>query len=357
MNNKNLVISYPRMGNYHILLEKSLKMLFPYAEILTPPPISARTLEIGTRHSPESVCAPFKYNVGNFVEVLDMGANVLAQTGLGCIFGYYGELQEQILKDLGYDFDFLCFSQGKVAMQTAFAAYKKLGGKRSFATLSKACLSTINAMLIMDKFEYKMRENMAFEAYAGTHEALHQRFLDDLKAASIVKTPILWHHYKKELDNIELKEPREQLRIGLVGELFTLMEPSSNFNLEKELADAGCSVSRKMNASLLVFSRKVKSLQNSGGYLVRLPGANGADTVSQAVAYAKLGYDGIIHMKSFGCTPEINVMPALNKLSQDMGLPVLHLSFDTHTGEAGLQTRLEAFIDMLRMRKAGGVLC
>ena len=138
MNSETLIISYPRMGNYHILLEKSLKILFPDSQILTPPQMSVRTLEIGTRHSPESVCAPFKYNVGNFIEVLDMGANVLAQTGLGCIFGYYGELQEQILKDLGYEFDFLCFSQGKVAMKTAFATYKKLGGKRSFGTLSKA---------------------------------------------------------------------------------------------------------------------------------------------------------------------------------------------------------------------------
>ena len=209
----------------------------------------------------------------------------------------------------------------------------------------------------MDKFEYKMRENMAFEVQPGTHESLHRRFLDDLRSVSLAKTPTLWHSYKRELDSIELKEPREQLRIGLVGELFTLMEPFSNFNLEKELTNAGCLVSRKMNASFLVFSRKNKSLQDSEGYLKRLPGANGADTIAQAADYAKLGYDGVIHMKSFGCTPEINVMPALNKLSHDMNLPVLHLSFDTHTGEAGLQTRLEAFVDMLRMRKAGGMLC
>jgi len=357
MNDKNLVISYPRMGNYHILLEKSLKILFPDANILTPPQMSARTLEIGTRHSSENVCAPFKYNIGNFVEVLDMGANVLAQTGLGCIFGYYGELQEQILKDLGYEFDFLCFSQGKAAMQTAFATYKKLGGKHSFATLAKASFYTLSGMHIMDKLEYKMRENMTFEAQAGDHESWHHKFLDDLRTVSLVKTPTLWHHYKKKLDSIELSKSCDQLRIGLVGELFTMMEPFSNFNLEKELASAGCSVSRKMNASLLVFSRKAKSLAGSDGYLTRLPGANGADTIAQTLSYAKQGYDGVIHMKSFGCTPEINIMPALNKLSHDMNLPVLHLSFDTHTGEAGLQTRLEAFVDMLRMRKMGGALC
>jgi len=344
------------MGNYHILIEKFLGILFPHASILTPPPMTAKTLDIGSRHSPENVCAPFKNNIGNFVEVLDQGANVVAQTGLGCIFGYYGELQERILKDLGYTFHFLCFSHGKASMEKAFDTYKKIGGKRSFGTLVQAGLSLLTGMLAMDRFEYKMRKNMAFEAHPGAHEALHRNFLDDLRDVSLAKTPAFWGHYRRKLDNIALHRPATRLRIGLVGELYTLMEPFTNFNLERELAEAGCSVSRKMNASLLAFPHKAKAMQAAEGYLSRIPGANGADTVGQTVTYAKQGYDGIIHMKSFGCTPEINVTPVLNQVSRDLSIPILHLSFDTHTGEAGLQTRLEAFVDMLQMRKSGGVL-
>jgi len=356
MKDEQLVISYPRMGNYHILLEKAFNILFPEAQVLTPPLMTARTLAIGSRHSPENVCAPFKYNIGNFIEVLDKGANVLAQTGLGCIFGYYGELQEQILRDLGYEFHFLCFSQGKASMDKAFDTYRKIGGKRSPRILAHVGLHTLTGMLAMDRFEYKMRENMAFEAHSGAHEALHTRFLDDLHAASLTKIPALWRNYNRELNSIVLQNQHERLRIGLVGELYTLMEPFSNFNLEQELAKAGCSVSRKMNVSFLTLSRKSKSMRDAKDYLKRLPGANGADTVGQTVTYAKQGYDGVIHMKSFGCTPEINVMPALDRISRDMSLPVLHLSFDTHNGEAGLQTRLEAFVDMLRMRRSGGVV-
>jgi len=345
------------MGNYHVLLDKSFNILFPDARILTPPLMSARTLEIGTRHSPDNVCAPFKYNIGNFVEALELGANVLVQTGLGCIFGYYGELQEQILKDLGYEFDFLCFSQGEASMKKAFETYKQLGGKLSFKAVSSAIFYTLYGMFVMDKFEYKMRENMAYELNRGSHERLHSRLLEDLATISLTKTPIIWKYYNKELDNIALHEPQKRLRIGLVGELYTLMEPFSNFNLERDLSDCGCSISRKMNASLLAFPRKAKALRNCDGYLKRLPGANGADTIAHTISYAKDGYDGVIHMKSFGCVPEINVMPALDKISSDMDIPILHLSFDTHTGEAGLQTRLEAFIDMIKMRNNGGVLC
>lgn len=32
-------------------------------------------------YSPDFVCVPFKYNLGNFIETLDNGANILVQAG------------------------------------------------------------------------------------------------------------------------------------------------------------------------------------------------------------------------------------------------------------------------------------
>ena len=345
------------MGSYPVIIERVLTMLFPEAKILPPPPFTEKTLEIGSRYSPENVCSPFKYNIGNFVEVLEQGANVLAQTGLGCIFGYYGEIQEQILKDLGYNFRFLCFSRGKAAMLTAFRTYRELGGRRSFNTLAKTIFYAVSGIRAMDRFEYQMRENMAFEACPGAHEALHAALLVDLREVPLAKLPLVLRHYRHRLNSITLDMPANPLKVGLVGELFTLMEPYASFNLERELADAGCMVSRKMSATFLLSPQGNKSMAAGKGYLTRQPGANGADSVGQAVVYARQGYDGLIHLKAFGCTPEINVVPALDRVSRDHGIPVLHLSADTHTGQAGLQTRLEAFVDMLKMRKNGGVLC
>ena len=343
------------MGSYPILIERVLGILFPEAKIMTPPPFTEKTLEIGSRYSPENVCSPFKYNIGNFVEVLEQGANVLAQTGLGCIFGYYGEVQERILKDLGYSFRFLCFS--RASMQKAYMTYKELGGRQSFSTLAKVMVCAVSCLRAMDRFEYQMRENMAFEAGPGAHKALHMKLLEDLRDVPLPKLPFLWRHYRSKLDGIALDMPKNPLKVGLVGELFTLMEPYAAFNLEQVLSEAGCMVSRKMNASFLLSPHNRKSMAAAKGYLIRRPGANGADSVGQAAAYARQGYDGLIHLKSFGCTPELNAMPALDRVSRDHGIPVLHLSADTHTGQAGLTTRLEAFVDMLKMRKNGGVLC
>lgn len=133
------------------------------------------------------------------------------------------------------------------------------------------------------------------------------------------------------------------------------MEPSSNFFVEQQLAKEGISASRVMGVWFLLFGKNHRqALKNSGPYLWHTVGANGVDSVSQSLAYAKKGYDGIIHMKSFGCIPELNATPALMNLSRDWNIPILHLSFDSHTSETGVQTRLEAFADMIRMKREEG---
>ena len=63
------------------------------------------------------------------------------------------------------------------------------------------------------------------------------------------------------------------------------------------------------------------------------------------------GFDGIVHLKSSGCTPEIDVMPVLQRISSDYHIPILYLSYDSQTSDTGLDTRLEAFYDMLAMKK------
>ena len=67
--------------------------------------------------------------------------------------------------------------------------------------------------------------------------------------------------------------------------------------------------------------------------------------------YASKGFDGLVHIKSAGCTPEIDIMPVLQNISADYKIPVLYLTYDSQTSDTGLDTRLEAFYDMISMRK------
>lgn len=70
-----------------------------------------QTIAVGSRYSPDSVCTPFKSSLGSLIDALDAGADTLIMTMGLCRLGYYGELQEKILRDLGYEFEFINLSE------------------------------------------------------------------------------------------------------------------------------------------------------------------------------------------------------------------------------------------------------
>ena len=89
-------IAFPMMGNYYIPATYFLEKVID-KEIIKPPQISLKTISLGNSYSPNFVCTPFKYTLGTMIECLDMGADTLIQMGGGCRYGYYSELQEEIL--------------------------------------------------------------------------------------------------------------------------------------------------------------------------------------------------------------------------------------------------------------------
>ena len=62
--------------------------------------------------------------------------------------------------------------------------------------------------------------------------------------------------------------------------------------------------------------------------------------------------DGIVHVTAFGCGPDAMVDKTMELEAKAVGIPFLSLTIDEHTGEGGIQTRLEAFVDMLVEKKA-----
>ena len=61
--------------------------------------------------------------------------------------------------------------------------------------------------------------------------------------------------------------------------------------------------------------------------------------------------DGFIAVGSFGCSPDSTLLDVVQRAAREAGRPFMSLIIDEHTGEAGLVTRLEAFVDMLARRK------
>lgn len=65
------------------------------------------------------------------------------------------------------------------------------------------------------------------------------------------------------------------------------------------------------------------------------------------------GIDGIIYLTAFGCGIDSFLGELVERDVRKVGnIPFMFINIDEHTGEAGMLTRLEAFIDMIKWREA-----
>ncbi len=347
------IATFPHLGNYFVPLE-TLFVAGLQVDYIVPPPITNRTLALGTRHSPDFVCTPFKYNLGNYIESLEAGANTLIQVGGACRLDYYGELHEQILRDLGYDFKFVNIGGTNLTKPiTFFNILKGINPDMTLKNIARILPVVLKMVQFIDEAEDFIRKNIGFEVNAGEFDQAHKSFLQEMRSIRTKKE--LQSYFAKYMDifnSIEVNKPSKPLRVGVIGEYYTIMVPFSNHFIEKELAKMGIVIDRWMNlTNSLIHDTRPVAKEHIKNYATFDMGATAMYTIDKALQFAKKGYDGIIHVKSFGCTPETDAIPVLQNISADYKIPILYFSFDSQTSEIGIKTRLEAFYDMIIMRK------
>lgn len=350
---KNCKISFPRFGNYNIAIEILMRLGLE-CDYVDAPLTTKKTLEIGTKYSPDFVCTPFKYQLGGYIEAIEAGANTLIQVGGPCRLGYYGELHEQILKDLGYDVKFINMAEADFAKPlTFYNEFKKINPKLNLKKVTTTLLLVVKIVEKIDKIEDYIRQNVGFEIKDGSFDIIYKDFLNELKTVTNKKElNEIYKKYMMQLKKVETNKPEHPLQVGFIGEYYTIMDPYSNHHMEKELAKKGIVIKRWMNITNSFFNAPEKEIKKSiKNYAKYDMGATSMYTIKSALDYAKEGFDGIIHLKSFGCTPEIDAMPVLQRISEDYKIPIIYFSFDSQTSEVGINTRIEAFYDMIMMRK------
>ena len=349
------IISFPHLGNYYHPISKLLKNITK-EKIMVAPPITKKTLEIGTKHSPDTVCIPFKYNLGNFIESLNNGANILFTAGGGCRYRHYAEVTETILKDLGYNFKFYkLIKKDKMKIKEIYHMFKEINPKLTYKDFFHHFIFAIIYIFYMDQIDKIIRKNIGFETITGSHEKLQkQMFIDFNKTNSIFKLTNLYIKYKNKFKKINISKPKNCLKVGIIGELYTNMESFANYDLEKELAKEKIEIKRFTNLSYLLWQKKLllKHMKRKvKKYCKYMFGADALDNIYRALYLSKKNYDGIIHIKPFGCTPEITAIPIIQKICEDNKIPIIFFSYDEESGTEGIKTRLEAFKDLITIRR------
>ena len=299
--------------------------------------------------------APFKHILGDYIEALELGADVLVQFAGPCRLGYYGELQKSILRDLGYEFDMLNFAMltGKPLTEYISVCKKKVNPDLSVPHGVRNMLAVFKMIEHLDEVNDFYLANAGFEAEPGSFERTRETYFADMRAATNERE--IAEAQRKGLDALRalpLKRPARPLRVGIVGEYFTAADPASNLDLERKFLDMGVELHRALNMTNRNLRYNEKNLRASISEYVQYDmGPTSSMTIAAALKYAQEGFDGIVHLKSSGCTPEVDCMPVLQRISRDTGVPVLYLSYDSQTSDTGLDTRLEAFYDMIAMKK------
>ncbi|MCM1404466.1 MAG: hypothetical protein NC133_03130 [Prevotella sp.] len=351
--NEEIIVTFPQMGNY----SHAFKFIFERGfgvKYMTPPPITKRTLELGSRYSPDYVCVPFKYCLGCYLEALEKGANCLMQIFGACRLNYFGELSQQILTDLGFKFQFMNMAEIKWTSPRSIIDHMKIINPNvSLPRVVKALPTTMNMIKLIDEFDDNLRHNIGFEVNEGDFERLEKEFyaaLDTVENGKQLKR--LKKDFLHRMKQIPLNKPAKTLKVGMIGDYYTVQEPFSNYYMEKELAAMGMEVYRDMNFTNTIVSNKWHQRHRYAKKYAKFNlGATTTFSIAEALSYVKHGMDGVIQVKSFGCTPEVDAMPILHNISNDYHIPILNFSFDSQTSETGIKTRLEAFYDMVVARK------
>jgi predicted nucleotide-binding protein (sugar kinase/HSP70/actin superfamily) len=358
-----LKITFPHLGNVYI----AAKALFDGLgiEYIMPPFNSKTALEIGSLHSPEEICLPFKIMIGNYIQAIEQGADTVVLTGScgPCRFGEYCEMQMKLLKRLGHKLEFVVIdSPGDIGLKELFNRMSKISGSSNKSKYQKikALFDAVKVMKLIDEIEAESHYLAGFEVKRGECKRLLNSCRRDAINCNNPKEMIkLLLSYKQKLKNVPINTNKNPIRIAVIGEIYTVIEPFSNLYIEEKLMDYGVSTKRRLTPSwwiknMVTLPTKLNSLDIKKGakeYLSLNIGGHSRECVGEAVLAVEEGFDGAIQIFPMGCMPEIVSKAILPKISKDREFPIMSLVVDEMTGEAGYVTRIEAFIDLLERRR------
>ena len=358
-----MIVTFPHMGNTYVCIKALLDDL--KIKYIIPPFPNKRTLEIGTRHVPEGACLPLKITVGSLIQGYELGADIHLMLGAWgpCRFGYYCQMQREILHNSGYPMDTIILEPCREGLGELGRRIRRLaGGRFPVLKVLKALWDVPVIAVRTDKLERLYYRVMAMELSHGGAEAIYsgfQRSVLETKSARQIKG--LLRRTRKKLLAVEIDSKVRPLRIGIVGEIFGTIDPWTNLRLQSRLGRMGIESERLVTVSEWIVEKMIKKALHipqrmayaraAKPYVKTDIGGHTQETIGHTVLHARQGYDGIIQIYPLGCMPEIVAQAMLPTVSREQDIPVLTLIIDEMTGEAGYMTRVEAFVDLLRQRR------
>jgi len=358
--------AFPHMGYIYVNLGALIRHLG--IDLCMPSRPNRATLANGVRHSPEQYCIPFKVNLGDLMASLDAGSELLisVQGAWSCRFGYYGHLHHTILRDLGYEFESLVLDGSKESIHATLGFIKRVNGVRTEASAVRIFAHAFRIAYkkgeLLQLSQTCARQLRPVEAQPGTVNRLFDRIVERIDSTEDLSSlGRLENDIREEFAAVPVRDGIDPIRVMIVGEVYIVLEPLVNADAERTLGGLGALVDTFIDEHRWVIhpfrlgmwgkyhERYAHKLATP--YLKYNLGGEDKNTLGFTIIAAERGFDGVVHFKPFTCMPEGVAKHILYAVSEDHGIPFLSFTVDEHSGEAGMLTRMEAFVDMLDQRR------
>ncbi len=355
-------ITFPHIGNTYITAKSFLDDFG--SEYIVPPFNTNKTLEMGAKYTAEAHCLPFKLFVGNMLQAHELGADTMLITGgCGpCKLGYFGEMLKKTAAEIGIKMDIITLEVPEQGFKELSARIKKVSGTTNIFNVAKVVNAAKNVAVLLDNIESLARIKRARQMEPGSVDRLYRSFQTEVLNCKGSKEILKFlKDTERKLKKLPVNERAMPLKVGIVGEIYTTIEPYANFSIERMLGNMGVEVDRQVTVSGWIIDDMLKKalhlpiegedVRASKVYLKSMVGGHAHHTIGNTVVYAKDGYDGVIHLYPLGCMPEIVSQAILPAVEENHQIPVMTIIRDEMTGEAGFNTRVEAFVDLIRKRR------
>lgn len=152
---------------------------------------------------------------------------------------------------------------------------------------------------------------------------------------------------KNRKSNLFVVKDSGIINIAVIGHPYNLYDSYINMNLFKKLRANGVNIITQEMISDDIVSHHAAKLNKRVFW-------NFGRKALGSVMHMIEGSDikGIIYLMSFGCGIDAFIGDLAERtVRRNTDIPFIYVTIDEHSGEAGLDTRLEAFIDMIRWRE------
>ena len=296
-------------------------------EIVLSHPTTKRTINLGSSLVVTETCLPIKVYVGHVVELIERGVkNIFVPSIQSIAPKIYNCSKIRGLPDLIRN---VVKGDFKIIEATFDKSEKN-------ADLIDFCREIAAYYDIKDEKKIKEALDAGF-VVQNNFNVMMQNGLDFNNALKYAKEGKIMIPPKKE---------EKPINVALIGHGYDIYDKKVCMDIFKKLENMDVQVFTAFQLTKAQLDGGMNSLNTS------LYWANQYEMTGCAGHYLQdENIDGIITLTAFGCGPDSLMLEDIRRKSKNFNKPLLNLTVDEHTGEAGFITRLEAFCDMLYRNK------